>query len=117
MIDLLWRTTGLHAAALLLVLAPAVYAEDRTALPELAAGIERALADYRKIEKDGGWATVEPGPPLRPGMEDPRVLQLRGRLVDSGDLPRDPADEASPFYDSRLAAALERFQRRHGLPT
>jgi murein L,D-transpeptidase YcbB/YkuD len=117
MIDQLRRTTALYATVLVLALAPAVSAEDRTPLPDLAAGIERALAEYRTIEKDGGWEPVDRGPALRPGMEDPRILQLRSRLLASGDLRRDPTDAESAFFDARLAAALERFQRRHGLTT
>lgn len=71
------------------------------------------LARYRAIAGRGGWPVV-PGRTLRPGMRDPAVPTLRARLVASGDL----AETASPDparYDAALAAAVKRFQARHGL--
>ncbi|ROO27479.1 L,D-transpeptidase family protein [Salinisphaera orenii] len=96
----------------------------------------KALADYRAIADDGGWPTLPEGPLLEPGVRDARVNTLRERLRLTGDLPSgdntapapdddsptaastDTATEAetrAPRYDDALAAAVERFQRRHGL--
>jgi murein L,D-transpeptidase YcbB/YkuD len=79
-----------------------------------------ALARYRDIERNGGWQAIPPGPVLKPGAEDARVPLLRARLVASGELaPADApgADTGShgEHYDAELVAAVEAFQRRHGL--
>ena len=39
-----------------------------------------ALAEYRAIQANGGWASVPSGPTLRPGMTDERVPELAARL-------------------------------------
>jgi L,D-transpeptidase YcbB len=72
-----------------------------------------ALAFYRAIAKGGGWSPVPAGPTLKPGMDDPRVALVRRRLQLSGDLKatREPATH----YGAALAAAVRRFQTRHGL--
>lgn len=73
------------------------------------------LARYRAIEADGGWQEVEGGPNLREGDTDPRVGALRRRLAATGDLDSSaPADTGDTFTPD-LAAALVRFQARHGL--
>lgn len=77
-----------------------------------------ALAAYRERAAAGGWPAVSPGPLLRPGERDPRVIELRERLVAGGDLVVDDADPppASPeLYDPALETAVRRFQARHGL--
>jgi murein L,D-transpeptidase YcbB/YkuD len=77
-------------------------------------GLLRALAELRRIEGDGGWGAVPPGPTLARDSVDLRVISLRRRLVLSGDLRRD-ADPLSVRYDSVLEAAVRAFQHRHGL--
>jgi murein L,D-transpeptidase YcbB/YkuD len=73
-----------------------------------------ALAEYRAIQANGGWASVPSGPTLRPGMTDERVPALAARLTVTRDL---PAASAAPsaLYDETLVAAVQRFQARHGL--
>lgn len=61
----------------------------------------------------GGWPDVSEGETLKPGMEDPRVLEVRSYLKAVGDL--DPAVEQSPIYDSILEQAVKHFQFRHRL--
>jgi murein L,D-transpeptidase YcbB/YkuD len=73
-----------------------------------------ALAEYRALEAHGGWPTVPPGPTLRLGTRDARVPVLAERLRVTGDLPRLPAEPAV-VYGSAIAAAVERFQARHGI--
>ncbi len=75
--------------------------------------LRRVLADYRAIAARGGWPAVPDGPSLKPGMVDPRVKDLRLRLMSSGDLTIEGADAQS--YDPALAQAVQRFQSRHGL--
>jgi murein L,D-transpeptidase YcbB/YkuD len=111
------------AAAVAAVLAAANgRADDRTALGEVAKGLEVALSKYREIERMGGWPTIGEGPQLRPGARDPRVIDLRRRLAATGDYGgEDYADEHGPagvaadLFDSTLVMAIQRFQRRHGL--
>ena len=75
--------------------------------------LREALAHYRVIEADGGWARVESGTALEPGARGPRVVALRERLALGGDIERDAA--APGEFDEALAAAVRSFQRRHGL--
>ena len=72
-----------------------------------------ALARLEEIRDAGGWVTVPEGSPLRVGIRSPRVAALRARLAQNCEwLPTaDPA-----LFDTVLAAAVRRFQRRCGLP-
>jgi len=73
-----------------------------------------ALRDHLAIQEAGGWETLSSGPMLKIGMNDSRVPQLCRRLVASHDLESGSPAVADTF-DDRLAAAVRRFQRRHGL--
>ena len=72
----------------------------------LYAGLKSALARYREIE----WGAVPPGPTLRIGDVGPRVAALRARLAVT-----DGAAPTGEAFDAGLAAAVSRFQARHGL--
>jgi murein L,D-transpeptidase YcbB/YkuD len=72
-----------------------------------------ALAEYRDLAARGGWPSVAPGAPLKPGAKDARVVSLRKRLAASGELSGQPLD--SEVYDAPLAAAVQDFQERHRL--
>ncbi len=74
--------------------------------------LRAALGRYRAVAAQGGWPTVEPGPVLRVGVSDPRVVVLRRRLALAGDL---ATGEGTELYDATLGRAVQRFQRRHGL--
>ncbi|NIP82775.1 MAG: hypothetical protein GWM90_27575, partial [Gemmatimonadetes bacterium] len=79
----------------------------------------RGLARLRRIEREGGWATVPDGETLEPGDEDPRVGALRARLA-AGDDPEEARLAGTGaheplLFDDDLAAALEHFQTRHNL--
>jgi murein L,D-transpeptidase YcbB/YkuD len=73
-----------------------------------------ALAEYRAIEANGGWRLVPAGPTLAPGATDERVRALAARLAVTDDLPPSAAADGT-VYDEPLAAAVRRFQSRHGL--
>lgn len=73
------------------------------------------LARYRAIEAEGGWEEVEGGPNLREGDTDPRVGALRRRLAVTGDLDSLAAADSGDSVTADVAAALIRFQTRHGL--
>lgn len=82
-----------------------------------------ALARYRAIAADGGWPRVPDGETIEPGVaiEAGRYEPLVRRLAADGDLAparaekllRPSADRAR--YGKALAAAVRRFQDRHGL--
>ncbi|MFP4228964.1 MAG: murein L,D-transpeptidase [Salinivenus sp.] len=94
----------------------------RTALSTLAPANPEytALLDlrdqYQEIASEGNWPTLPDGPKLEQGVESERVLPLRRRLEATGDL-SDAAASDSTVFDSTLAAAVTRFQKRHGLDT
>jgi murein L,D-transpeptidase YcbB/YkuD len=95
--------------------APETFAAVLASLPPPAAGYRRlveAWRRYRRIAAGTGWPALAPGPMLRPGDRDDRVPALRRRLGAEDDRvsPGSGAD-----YDAPLAAAVRRFQLRHGL--
>ena len=75
--------------------------------------MQEGLDTLRDLAARGGWPQVPDGAVLKPGMEDARVPALRRRLLASGDL--DGADTDAALYDPALEAAVQVFQRRHGL--
>ena len=75
-----------------------------------------ALAGYREIAARGGWDGVAEGATLRMGDRDPRVAQMRRRLVAEGDLEQRSGGEQD-YFDADLEQAVIRFQRRHRLDT
>lgn len=76
-------------------------------------GLLKALAAYRALAQKGPWPTVPGGSSLKPGMDDPRVPALRARLAAEGEVASGGGKSA--HYDPELAAAVSRFQTRHGL--
>ncbi len=82
--------------------------------PEAIPNIQQAIVKYQEIVAQGGWPQVNPTQKLQLGVADPSVQVLRKRLMVSGDLPQ--ATGISNAYDSYVAAAVKRFQARHGLP-
>ncbi len=101
------------AALAALAAAGAAHAQDRSTLAEIAAGFQPAIAAYREIESNGGWAPVDEGPTLGRGMRDARVRQIKQRLAASGEY-RGSADAF--LFDEALVEAVKNFQARHGLP-
>jgi murein L,D-transpeptidase YcbB/YkuD len=76
--------------------------------------LEKSVQRYQRIKAVGGWAAIEDGPTLQQGDCGRRVAQLRDRLAVSGDT--DLISEImGDCFDDLLAAAVARFQRRHGL--
>jgi murein L,D-transpeptidase YcbB/YkuD len=73
----------------------------------------KALAEYREIQEERGWATVPGGGKLQRGDDGPRVGALRHRLEATGELKK---AAGSSVYDDDVAAAVARFQERHGIP-
>nr|WP_240901236.1 peptidoglycan-binding protein [Thioalkalivibrio sp. XN279] len=75
--------------------------------------LKSMLARYRLVAEQGGWPEIGGGPVLQQGMEDPRVVQLRRRLAQTGDFPGVVID--SPRFEPALEEALRAFQVRHQL--
>lgn len=105
------------------------FQSERSAEDLRFAGLAAAHERYRALVADGGWPRVPPGPTLSPGdrVDPERLAALVARLAAEGDLPRTAARPAivnvsadSPsgsgaLYDEEIAAAVRRFQARHGL--
>jgi murein L,D-transpeptidase YcbB/YkuD len=82
--------------------------------------LKAALAEFRaRATRGEKWGAVPDGPTLEPGASDPRVAGLRARLLQSTDAEEARlaalASAGREFYDGQLAAAVIRFQGRHGL--
>jgi L,D-transpeptidase YcbB len=86
----------------------------RPAHPQYAL-LVRALEQHRALAVAGGWGTVPGGWTVKPGRPHANVPALRRRLAASGDLAADAAAVPGKVLDARLAAALRRFESRHGL--
>ena len=76
--------------------------------------LRQALAEYRRLQSDGGWPRIPDGPAMEEGATGERVRLLRRRLLLTGDLSEVVTTDASAF-DARLRRAVARFQERHGL--
>jgi L,D-transpeptidase YcbB len=77
------------------------------------AATEAAIQQYQQIVARGGFLAVRSGERMRLGSRSDTVVQLRRRLIQSGDL--DPAQGNSPVFDAYVDGAVKRFQGRHGL--
>ncbi len=74
-------------------------------------GLQKGLVNYRKIEANGGWATLAAGPDMTVGASGPRVAALRKRLaVEDSDVVA-----TGTKFDQELKDAVVRAQRRYGL--
>jgi len=76
--------------------------------------LQQSLPRYQRIQAAGGWGVIDDGPSLAKGDCGPRVAQLRHRLTLSGDMPM-TSDGTPDCFDGEIAAAVSRFQQRHGL--
>jgi murein L,D-transpeptidase YcbB/YkuD len=95
----------------------ALYARIEAQKPryELYWRLRAELAHQREIAERGGYPPVPEGPKLELGATGPRVAALRARLRASGDLVEDALTGDRAAFDSALAEAVRRFQKRHGL--
>ena len=71
------------------------------------------MLSYSALEVRGGWPTLPANAKLAPGARGPEVALLRQRLAITDDLPADKADGRR--LRRCVAAAVRRFQARHGL--
>jgi L,D-transpeptidase YcbB len=70
--------------------------------------LKAKLAEARGRTGEPGRVRIAGGKTLKPGMEDPRVPQLRERLGVQG-------DSADTIFDKALSEAVKAFQRQHDL--
>jgi len=83
-----------------------------TLSPKNIEATKAAIQRYEAIVAQGGWPMV-PAYAMRPGSSGQEVVTLHRRLEVSGDL----VGKSIPNeYDAALAAAVKRFQTRHGMP-
>ncbi|WP_232372733.1 L,D-transpeptidase family protein [Acuticoccus mangrovi] len=92
----------------------AVNSTAPTLSPATLGRMQIAIEQYRTIAATGGWPTVNsPQKAMRLGTRDNAVRTLRRRLTISGDLVQ--IGGRDDVFDSYVAAAVRRFQMRHGL--
>ncbi len=87
--------------------------EDKMIAPYYA--LRKSLQHYRTIRDKGGWGKIEipkGSKGLKPGDTGIAVVQLRKRLVFSGDLKR---DSGSRVYDEELTEAVRNWEIRHNI--
>jgi len=75
--------------------------------------LKNKLAEYRALAAEDGWPSIPAGKALKSGMEDQRVTIVRKRLLATGDMA--PENMDSVVFDTALAEAVKRFQKRHNL--
>lgn len=74
------------------------------------------LSIYRAIAARGGWPQISTGKTLRPNDDDPRIAQVRQRLIAESYLPNEPVSPAdATVYDTTLQSAMVAYQERNGL--
>jgi len=93
-----------------------LYAEIEKLKPthRLYRTLKQELARYRQAAAGAQPSTIAQGKAIEPDQHDERVLALRARLANSGDLDS-AADSASDLYDATLQTAVKRYQERMGL--
>jgi murein L,D-transpeptidase YcbB/YkuD len=76
------------------------------------AATKAAIARYEQIVAAGGWKPV-PEAKVKPGEDHFAIVELRDRLIASGELSADAA--GSSVLDGTLVEALQGYQDRNGL--
>jgi murein L,D-transpeptidase YcbB/YkuD len=80
--------------------------------PETLGATLAAVESFKLVVAKGGWPLM-PRVPLKLGMQDAAVTDLRRRLIASGDL--DAETGLSDTFDSFVETGVRRFQELHGL--
>jgi murein L,D-transpeptidase YcbB/YkuD len=75
--------------------------------------LQKKLLEYKALDASGGWPSVPAGETLKPGMDDPRIIDVRRRLAATAELATENVD--STLFDPELEEAIKRFQKRHNL--
>ena len=80
--------------------------------PDTLNATQAAIEIFKQVIARGGWPQM-PRVPLKLGMQNPAVVDLRKRLIASGDL--DASTGLSDIFDSFVETGVRRFQELHGL--
>ncbi len=80
--------------------------------PDTLNATQAALEAFKLVVAKGGWPEM-PRVPLKLGMKNQAVVDLRKRLMASGDL--DSEAGLSDTFDSFVETGVRRFQELHGL--
>lgn len=76
--------------------------------------LQLAISQYELFVAAGGWEEVpQRAFKLNLGKSDPAVIQLKRRLISSGDMPL--VEYANDMFDADTDRAVRVFQARHGL--
>lgn len=75
--------------------------------------LQKKMTEYRALAAEGGWPSIDTGDTLKPGMDDPRIKDVRERLVATGELTT--GNMESGLFDPELEEAVKSFQKRHNL--
>lgn len=76
--------------------------------------LQLAISQYEPFVAAGGWEEVpQRAFKLNLGKSDPAVVQLKRRLISSGDMPL--VEFANDMFDAETDRAVRVFQARHGL--
>jgi L,D-transpeptidase YcbB len=75
--------------------------------------LQKKMTEYRALAANGGWPSIAAGETLKPGMDDPRIKDVRQRLATTGELTAGNMD--STLFDPELEEAVKHFQKRHNL--
>lgn len=76
--------------------------------------LKKMLALYRAMSESVDWDPVPMGGDIKPGASDPRIPDIREKLMLTGDHPGGGAEEGD-VYDSSTVLAVRSFQLRNGL--
>ncbi|MCP8882511.1 L,D-transpeptidase family protein [Devosia sp. XJ19-1] len=76
--------------------------------------LQLAISQYEPFVAAGGWEEIpQQAYQLILGNSSPAVVQLKRRLISSGDMPL--VDHASDVFDAETDRGVRTFQARHGL--
>lgn len=76
--------------------------------------LKKMLSLYRARSESVDWDTIAMGTDIKPGASDPRIPDIRERLMLTGDHPGG-GEENGDVYDSSTVLAVRSFQLRNGL--
>ena len=92
---------------------PLAFAQARPKIDEY----QRLRNSYARLRQNPlpNWPQISSGQLLKPGMSDPRMPLIEQRLIGEGYLPAEAANPHDLQYNPQRMAAVQTFQRQHGL--
>ncbi|MCV6589236.1 MAG: L,D-transpeptidase family protein [Marinobacterium sp.] len=82
----------------------------------ITAHYQPVINHYQQLANHSPWPALRRKVLIRPGQHHTEIVEIRWRLALLGDYTGlSPRLRDSTYYDVRLAKAVQRFQRRHGL--